>query len=66
MIELISPNRVISRWPAIMLAVKRTDREIGRIRFLIVSIRIMNGIRIVGVPDGIMWANIKFVDSIHP
>jgi len=41
-----------------MFAIKRTDRVIGRITFLIDSIRTMKGIRAPGVPDGTMWANI--------
>lgn len=51
------PNSVIRRWPAIMLAESRTARAIGRIMFLIVSIIIIKGIRIEGVPEGRRWAN---------
>lgn len=43
---------VIRRWPAVMLAVSRTPSAIGRISRLIVSTRIMNGIRGVGEPSG--------------
>jgi hypothetical protein len=52
------PSRVISRWPAIMFAVRRTASVPGRIRFLIVSIMTMNGISIVGVPCGTKCSNI--------
>jgi hypothetical protein len=44
------PNRVNSRCPAIMFAVRRTANVPGRIRFLIVSMTTMNGISIDGVP----------------
>lgn len=37
------------RWPATILADRRTARVKGRIRFLSVSIRTMNGIRKGGV-----------------
>ena len=40
-----------------MLAESRTARAIGRIMFLIVSIIIIKGIRIEGVPEGRRWAN---------
>lgn len=59
-------RRVISKWPAIMLAVRRTAKVPGRIRFLIVSIRTMKGIKIAGVPLGIKWINMFWVLLIHP
>lgn len=49
---------VISRWPAVMLAVSRTPSANGRISRLIVSIIIINGISGVGEPSGSMWANV--------
>jgi len=50
--DAISPRRFINKWPAIMLAVKRIVRVIGRIKFLVISIRIIKLIRGNGVPDG--------------
>lgn len=37
--------RVMIRCPAVRLAVNRTDKVIGRMVFLVVSIMIMNGMR---------------------
>jgi hypothetical protein len=44
------PSKVMSRWPAIKLAVRRTHRVIGRMMFLVSSIITMNDIRTAGVP----------------
>lgn len=44
-----------------ILAVNRTPSAIGRINRLIVSIRIINGIRGVGEPSGNMWASVEAV-----
>lgn len=49
---------VISRCPAVMLAVSRTPSANGRISRLMVSIMIMNGTSGVGEPSGSMWANV--------
>lgn len=49
-----------------MLAINRTARDPGRIKFLMVSIKTINGMRIGGVPLGIIWANISWVLLIHP
>ncbi|EPZ62151.1 hypothetical protein H477_5671 [[Clostridium] sordellii ATCC 9714] len=38
-------NKVINKCPAIKLAVKRIERDIGRIIILIVSIIVINGAR---------------------
>jgi hypothetical protein len=46
------PSRDMSRCPAIMLAVSRTHRVMGRIRILVISIRTMKFIKAVGVPCG--------------
>jgi hypothetical protein len=62
----VFPNKVISKCPAIMLAVNRTANVPGRIIFLIVSIQTMNGIRIEGVPWGTKWQNICWVLFNHP
>jgi len=48
-------NKDMRRCPAIMLAVSRTHSVIGRIRFLVSSIRTMKFIREVGVPCGRRW-----------
>lgn len=59
-------NKVNNKWPAIILAVRRIVKVIGRIIFLIVSINTMNGISKMGVPCGIIWENIKLVLFFHP
>lgn len=46
------PSKVISKWPAIRLAVNRTHRVIGRIIFLVNSIITINDISTTGVPCG--------------
>lgn len=46
------PSRVRRRWPAIMLAERRTAKVPGRITLLTVSITTMNVIRAEGVPWG--------------
>jgi hypothetical protein len=59
LIELpVFPKSVNNKCPAIILAVNRILKVIGRIIFLIVSIITIKGIRIKGVPWGIKWANI--------
>lgn len=60
------PNKVRSKWPAIIFAVNRIVNVIGRIIFLIDSIKIINGIRILGVPWGTKWVNIWLVILIQP
>lgn len=60
------PSKDINRWPAIRLAVSRTDSVIGRIRFLTSSINTMNIIRGPGVPCGTRWDSIMFVFLIQP
>jgi hypothetical protein len=44
----------IKRCPAIMFADSRTDRVIGRIKFLTISITTIKFIRVVGVPVGVI------------
>lgn len=46
----VFPNKVIKRWPAIILAVNRIAKVPGRIKLLIVSIHTINDISIAGVP----------------
>lgn len=65
-IEESLPSKDINKWPAIILAVKRTDRDPGRIKFLIVSIITINGIKIPGVPFGNKCENIWLVFLYHP
>lgn len=48
----VFPSRTIKRCPAIMLAVNRTHRVIGRIIFLVISINTINIMRALGVPCG--------------
>jgi len=49
------PNSESSRCPATMLAVNRTDRVIGRIKLLVISISTIKFISIDGVPIGTKW-----------
>lgn len=46
------PNKVRSRWPAIMFADSRTVRVPGRMTLLMVSIKTMKGIKRLGVLKG--------------
>lgn len=62
----VFPKRVRSKCPAIMLAVKRIAKVPGRIKFLIVSMQTIKGIKIGGVPCGTRWANIFNVFVNHP
>jgi len=62
----VFPNKVKIKWPAIMLADKRTAKVPGRIIFLIVSIQIIKGIRMEGVPEGTKCVNMWLVLLIHP
>lgn len=62
----VLPKRVSNKWPAIMLAARRTARVPGRITFLIVSINTIKGMSTDGVPWGTKWANICWVWLIHP
>jgi len=60
------PKRVISRCPATILAISRTDSVIGRIILLIDSINTIKGINKEGVLWGTIWANMWLVLLIHP
>jgi len=62
----VLPKSVRSRWPAIIFAASRTAKVPGRITFLIVSIKTINGINGPGVPCGTRWANMCWVWLIHP
>lgn len=57
-LNILFPSRDMIKCPAIMLAISRMAREPGRTIFLIVSMHAINGVRMVGVPSGIRWANI--------
>jgi len=59
------PKRVISRCPAIILAVRRTLSDRGRIKLLNDSTKIMNGAIGVGVLKGRRWANIRLVNFVQ-
>lgn len=50
------PSKVNKRWPAIIFAANRTDKVIGRIMFLIISMITIKGISAAGVPIGTKWA----------
>ena len=46
------PSKVNNKWPAIILAVNRTESVNGRMIFLKNSIKTINGIKGDGVPTG--------------
>ena len=46
----VFPNKVSNKCPAIIFAANRTASVPGRIKFLIVSINTINGMRTTGVP----------------
>ena len=54
------PINLISKWPAMMLAVNRTDNVIGRIINLVSSIITIRGAIAMGDPFGTKWVNISF------
>lgn len=60
------PNKVINRWPAIMLADNRIARVKGRMIKLIDSISTIKGINKEGVLKGTKWANMFLVKLIQP
>jgi len=64
--EVWLPRSVNRRWPAIILAERRTVRVPGRITLLMVSIKTINGISKLGVLKGTKWANIWFMLLIQP
>lgn len=64
--SLMPLRREIRRWPAIIFAARRTERVIGRIKFLIVSIKTIKEESIIGVPFGTKWENIWLVFLIQP
>lgn len=48
-------HKAIRMWPAVILAARRTDRVMGRITCLTVSIKVINWERGRGVPKGTRW-----------
>lgn len=59
-------KRVIKRCPATILAISRTERVIGRITFLMVSIKTIKGISTEGVLWGTRCENMWLVNLIQP
>lgn len=59
-------RRWINKWPLIILADKRIDKVIGRIKFLMVSIITIKNVSIIGDPMGTKWVIILLNDVIHP
>ena len=57
---------VINKWPAIIFALNRIAKVHGRIKFLIVSINTIKGIKTFGVPWGTKWINILLKFLIQP
>ena len=60
-IDSLAPGKpevtnVINKCPATILAANRTDKVIGRIILLTISINTINGINTIGVPNGTKWA----------
>lgn len=49
-----------------MFAARRTDRVIGRIMDLMVSIITMKGASNIGVPRGVVWVSMFDVSKNHP
>lgn len=62
----VLPNKVRSKWPAIILADSRIANVPGRITFLIVSIQTIKGIKTGGVPWGTKCANIWLIFKHQP
>jgi hypothetical protein len=60
------PNKVSSKCPAIIFAVKCTASVPGGIRLLIVSMITIDGFNMVSVPYGTKCSNTWFVFLIHP
>ena len=55
-VSIISVNKWINKCPAIIFATNRTERVIGRIKFLTNSIKTKNGAKKKGLPSGTRWA----------
>ena len=59
-------NNTSDKLPAIILAARRTAKVPGRMTFLLVSIRTLNGINTRGVLVGTKWGSIWIVLLSHP
>lgn len=59
-LTILEEIKQIIKWPATMLAANRTDKVIGRIRFLESSISTIKGAKNIGVPLGTRWAKYIF------
>jgi len=59
------PVRVNNKCPAVIFAVRRTANFAGRIRLLIVSVIIIIGFSMVGVPWGTKCSYMWLVFLIH-
>lgn len=55
----------INKCPATILAVNRTDKVIGRMIFLTISMTNIKLIKGRGVPMGIVWINMCFVINLQ-
>jgi len=64
--SLVSLRRLKRRWPAIILAVRRTESVVGRIILEIVSISTIKNLKAIGVPKGTRWENMWFMLFNHP
>lgn len=56
------PTIESNKWPAIIFAVRRKVKAIGRIKFLRSSTNTINLIKKTGVPTGIKWAKKCFIE----
>jgi len=60
------PNSDINKCPAIMFAVSRTHRVIGRMILLVISIKTMKFIKAIGVPCGSKCVSMCLYFFVHP
>lgn len=59
-IKIVDLRRAIRMWPAVKLAASRTERVIGRIIWLTLSINTINCERKIGVDNGTKWLSAWF------
>lgn len=60
-------TKLINKCPATILAARRTDSVIGRMKFLTSSIIIIRGMSTSGVPEGTKWTkNLLIAFKINP
>lgn len=60
------PSKLINKCPATIFADKRTDKVIGRIKLLMISIITIKGISRIGVPRGTKWDSMCLKLLIQP